>query len=166
MEDNSLPEFDNLDDAIKAADQLHNEKLACDPEWTEKTYYHIKTLIEAFAVGIISSDPYFKIYSLPPNFEKVMNIMAELLQKEFNYDTCPQVGLLKMKGVYKRLAMTIPEYVAWNDFGGSQFTSRFDATPTEREFISLDVPPHNAVLHLRMHTRENKAFEERIKKSK
>jgi hypothetical protein len=165
------PDFnDFLSDAIAGANQLNIDRLASNPEWTDKEYYHIQTLIQAFAHGIISSYPYYKGYTLPPNFEKVMAYMADAIEKEFNYEIVPQVGLLKMKGVYKRLAMACPEYVEWNTIGnpdpnGIYGVSAYDGVRTKPDFIDLDVPPHNAVLFLRSHTRENKAFDKEFKEN-
>ena len=148
---------------IAGANQLNLDRLCADPEWTDKEYYHIHTLITAFSDGILTSYPYYKSYQLPPNFEKVMNFMSLEIQKYFS-DILPQVNLMKMRGLYRKIAMQCPEYVAWNDIGnpepnGIYGVSRDTPTRDIPEFIDLDVPPHNACLYLRMHTREDKKFE-------
>ena len=159
--------FDEMmaDTAVK-----HANSLARDPEWSNKITIHFHTVINAFAIGVMTSYPYYKGYRHPPNFELVCNRMAYLLSQEFDNQICDyeciEVSLLKLKGVYKRLAMSIKEYVEWNDIGspeGDGIVTRYDSTQRP-SFIDLDVPPHNAVIYLRNEERNHKRFEEEFEK--
>lgn len=160
-------ESNSFEDLLAGANQLNLDRLCADPEWTEKEYFHIHTLILAFSDGILSSYPHYKGFQLPPNFEKVMNFMSLELQKYFT-DEVPQVNLMKMRGLYKKIAMKCPEYLSWNKIGnpepnGIYGVSRDTPTRNTPDFIDLDVPPHNACLYLRMHKREDKKFEKEFK---
>ena len=160
---------DSLENLIKIAKQNNTEQLCSDPEWTEKYHFHIHTIITAFSVGILNSQQFYWGYQLPPNFAKVMDYMSVALQKEFNSEEVPRVNLIKMRGVYKRLAFQSPEYLDWNNIGnnpgkGIHGVSRFSSIPSEPSFIDLDVPPHNAVLYLRGEMRANKKFDEDFKR--
>ena len=157
----------SFDEMMAGVAQKHANKLAQDPEWTDKIHIHKHSLVEAFAQGILSSYPWYKGYQLPENFETVMNRMSILLQEEFSGGNLEvvQVGLLKLRGVYKRLAMSIPEYVAWNDIpGGSRIVTRYDDVANEPSFIDIDVPPHNAVIFLRDRERDYKRFNEEFER--
>lgn len=159
---------DSLENLFKIAEQNNTERLCSDPEWTEKFHYHIHTIITAFSVGILQSYPFYWGYQLPPNFTKVMDYMSSALQKEFNNEEVPQVNLIKMRGVYKRLAFQSPDYLDWNNIGnpegGFHAVSRYSSIPSEPSFIDLAVPPHNAVLYLRSEMRATKKFDENFKK--
>lgn len=160
----------SLDEIISLAIQENINHLANDPEWTEKNNIHIHVLITAFSTGIMTSDPFYFGYQLPPNFEKVVNEVSLKIQKRFEnekYPEVPEVSLLQMRGLYKKYAMECPYYVEWNNYKGTrtQFVSRYNSfSGTEREFISLDVPPHNACLYLRSKNREDKKFNEEFNK--
>jgi hypothetical protein len=164
----------SLSDLLAAATQENNDRLASDTEWTQKNTYHIHTIIKAFCDGVLSSYPYYVGLHLPPNFELVVNKMSDLLHAELKKYMvgleCIEISILKMRGIYNRLAMSIPEYVDWNNIGddrdgdGIQIVSRFDKTQTKPSFISLTVPPHNAALYLRQETRESKRFDEEFEK--
>jgi hypothetical protein len=159
---------DSLENILKIAEQNNTERLRSDPEWTEKNHFHIHTIINAFSVGILNSHQFYWGYELPPNFAKVMNYMSNALQNEFKNEVVPQVNLIKMRGVYKRLAFQSPEYLDWNNIGnpgeGVYAISRFSSIPSEMSFIDLAVPPHNAVLYLRGETRATKKFDEDFKR--
>lgn len=163
------PEPKSLKDLIAIVTQEQNDILANDKEYTEKYHYHMHTIIEAFAIGVLSSYPYYQGFQMPPNFEKVMNYMSLKLQEEFNNEEVPDVSLLKMRGIFIRLAKNCPDYVAWNDIGSGKTgeikcVSRYDTTPKSPDFIDLDVPPRNAINYLRRHMRETKAFDEKFNK--
>ena len=166
--------INSFEELLALASQEQRERLCADLEWTEKTCYHISTIISAFAIGILDSYPYYRGFQMPPNFEKVMNYMALKLEEEFaEYDVkglLPTVNLIKLKGVYKRLAMGCPEYVEWNSINVSpdenvRFSTVYDGVGNEPEFIDIEVPPHNACLYLRAKTRENKAFDKIFEKT-
>jgi len=164
----------SFEEMMSEASREQANRLADDSEWSEKITIHIHSIINAFILGVNMSYPYYWEYQLPPNFDLVINKMSNLLHKEFKEQIettleCVQISLLKLKGVYRRLAMSIPEYVEWNDIGnpeGNRFTSSMDMgkIDTEPSFIDLDVPPHNAVIYLRNCERDNKRFEEEFKK--
>jgi hypothetical protein len=149
-------------------------RLASDSEWSEKICIHIQKVILAFAHGVISSYPYYRGFHLPQNFELVMNKMSDLLHDEFRDQLeetgsfeCVYVGLLKLRGVYKRLAYSIPEYCQWNEIGNTngedRITHRYSPTLTEPEFIDTDVPPHNACVYLLHEERKQKEFDKKFK---
>lgn len=158
----------SFDDILNNAQVEQANRLAGDKEWTTPITLHIKSIIEAFALGICQSYTYYNGWQLPPNYETVINRMAELLQEEFKNKMigleCVEVSLLKLRGVYNRLAMSIPDYCAWNEMEGDGVTSRFDITPDKPSFIDLYCPPHNAVLYLRNCERDNKRSDEEFER--
>ena len=161
----------SFEDMMAASAVENANHLANDPEWSEKIVIHIHSVINAFILGVNQSYPYYRNYKLPPNFDKVINRMSELIHEEFREQLkdheCIVVSLLKLKGVYRRLAMAIPEYVAWNDIGvpdGDSIVSRYSETENSPSFIDLDVPPHNAALYLRNCERDSKRFEEEFER--
>ncbi len=159
----------SFEEMITDAQVQQSNRLADDTEWSDKITIHIHSVINAFILGANQSYPYYFNYQLPPKFDVVINKMSKLLHEEFKEQIetnleCVEISLLKLKGVYRRLAMSIPEYVEWNDIGnpqGSKFTSSMNIgeIDTEPSFIDLDVPPHNAVLYLRDCERDNKRFD-------
>jgi hypothetical protein len=52
-------------------------RILADPEWTTQDHICVSTIILGFAVGVMQADPWHKHYSLPPNFETVVNFVAE-----------------------------------------------------------------------------------------
>lgn len=155
-------EDESFDDAVERAGMCHAAKLLADPEWHTPKPYHIHTLINAIAYGIISSDSYFLGYILPPHFTVVMDRMISLLQSDPpGPGDCEviKVSLVDMKIWLKKHLIADPHYVAWNDAAGSGFVSRNTPVATERQFIDLDCPPHNAVIYMRDDTRKFEAFD-------
>jgi len=154
----------SFEELLSDASVRQANRLANDPEWSQKITIHIHSIISAFALGVLTSYPYYISFQMPPNFELVMNKMSLLIQKTFDVLTneCVEVSLLKLKGVYYRLAMSIPEYIAWNDITGNSFD--ITTTPTNPSFIDLSVPPHNAVIYLRNEERNYKRFDDELKK--
>lgn len=159
-------------DILSEALRKQSNMLASDLEWKDKICIHIRQVILAFAHGIISSYPYYKGFHLPQNFESVMNRMSDLLHEEFrdqleaeNSLECIEVGLLKLKGIYKRLAYSIPEYCQWNEIKGESggIVHRYSPTLTSPDFIDTDVPPHNACVYLRNEERNHKEFDKQFK---
>jgi hypothetical protein len=147
-------------------------RLAEDPEWTTKIVIHIKSIIEAFALGCMQSYSYYNNFQIPPNYELVINKMSLLLQNElYITEECVEISLLKLRGVYNRLACSIPEYVAWNEIGTSEnrLLSNDNESQDTPSFIDLFCPPHNAVIFLRDKERDyqrlNAEFEDKYGKS-
>jgi len=160
--DATMEEGMDLDAVIEKA-SVHNEaKLCADAEWSTPKVHHVKTLVEALSYGIISSDPYYLGYVLPPNFVNIMDRMIGLLHTnppgESMYE-CIKVSLIDFRTWAKKQFMLDPKFVEWNDAAGSGFVSRNTPTATGRQFIDLDCPPHNATIYLRDVTRRDEAFD-------
>lgn len=164
-----MDQFDGLveklvfDGTLDKMNREHDKQLSSDPVWISKNYFHIKTLIAAWAHGIISADSYFYGYKLPPDFELIVNYMAFSLWKKFGEEV-PKVSLYEMKHFYKNTAMELPQYRKWNEWDGGvvEVTTRYSPTSKERSFVDLDVPPHNACIFLRNETRYHDTFDRKF----
>lgn len=139
------------------------QRLAADPEWSTPKYVHVHRLVEAFAVGVISADAWHRGYTLPHDFVGVVNWIAFNIQREWPNEEVVQLSLIDIKQRLHGWAMEHPSYRAWNDLPGSGIVTRYSETPSSREFIDLDVPPHNAALHIRQHHRECEAFDAKFR---
>jgi hypothetical protein len=122
-------------------------KLAgADPERT--VTLHIHQLVNAFAAGILTADPWYAGYSIPPKLECVVNHIARCVQVRF-----PGADVVRIKlGTVERLYRAWTEQHAvmrgWNRQGKPEptevLTSR-SPIPSARQFIDLDAIYRNAI---------------------
>lgn len=148
-----------LDHLFDQADRKSEERLWGDPEWAEPRYTHRKDIVRGFAVGIINADMWFDGYSLPPNFEAVLNSLCGAIASKFKgNDEIVKVSLLDLEALYREFIDATLLCREWNDFPGSGFSSRYSATPTERTFIDLGALVRNAAIHIRDDRRDFDRF--------
>ena len=161
-DDGSYDEHPFLKELEKMMDEAtiqQTVRLETDPEWSRKEYTHVHTIMEAWAVGVLSSYAYYEGYELPDNFGTVFSHIGKRLAQKYPGEAVPQISLVEIKQMLGGWARECPEYIAWNDLPGSQFTSRYSPMATGPEFIDLSVPPHNAALYIREKRRHDKAFD-------
>ena len=146
-----------LDEAERDAEL----RLANDTEWNTPTYFHVSTLIQAIMVGIQDADDYVRNYSLPPDFESVVNWVAWNLQHEaFPGDHVPCVTLRQMRALYLDWLRQHPVARDWEkDPPGTPLVivvTMYDAVAERREAgINLETVARNAALYLRMRARDD-----------
>lgn len=156
-------EFDGIFDEVVSN---HRKKLEADPEWSEPEHVHVHTLVEAFMHGIATADPWHKKYSLPPNFEAVVNWIAFCVQEEFGDTEVPKLSLLEIEDKFREWAMQSPHFRAWNEPKDPgtviAVATRYTPTPDERDFIDLDALLRNASVFVRDEQRQKRDFEKRF----
>lgn len=152
-----LEESGVFDDATR----VNQAELETNTEWTRREYTHVHSLMEAWAYGVLCGDSWFHGYRLVEHFDIVFNHISQRVQEKFGKEIVPQVSLIEIRQWLGEWAKECPEYLAWNERGGSGVVSRYTPTPSEAEFIDLDVPPHQAAIFLRDGRRHEKAFERR-----
>lgn len=168
----SLVESLEEDGIFDEADCVNQADLETNPEWSRREWTHLATIMEAWAYGVLSSDPWHKGFRLVENFETVFNHVSTRLQEHFaapehqeavsQLAVVVQISLVELKQWLGEWAAECPEYLAWNERGGSGITHRYAETPDLPQFIDLDVPSHNAALFLRERRRHDKAFDRRF----
>lgn len=160
---------ESIDDAIERAGMHAQARMLSNPEWTAPRHYHLNSIVEAVAAGIIAGDPWYRGYQLPPNYEAVVNRAAAMLQDsppgQLHGDEVLEVSLLDMKTWLKEVLTKDSDFVAWNDAPGDCTTSRCSTTPEQRVFIDLDAAIQNIAINLRDQTRKSDAFDARFKKN-
>ncbi len=150
-----------LDEAMKARDQGLRE----DSEWTQKDWVHRHTLVECFAKGVISADPWHKNYRLPPNFEAVVNWISFCIQKHWEeHGEVVQTSLIEVSDLFHKWASENKDFLKWNEPEDPNTPAvvascRYTPTPEVRDFIDLDALLGNAVLALRDKWRLDREFD-------
>jgi hypothetical protein len=136
--------------AFEQAAEAGERRLWDDAEWTEPRWIHLKTIVTAFAHGILTADAWFEWYSLPPNFDVVMNQLAASVWFRWGkQDEVVRLSLLDIEAFYREFIQTAPFCQEWNQYAGSGFVTRYDAVPKERQFIDLDALVRNAAVFIR-----------------
>lgn len=146
----------------------HDARLGADPEWSAKRHIHVSTLVQAFAHGVLSSDPWHKGYRVPPGLDGVLNWIAFKVQEEFKDCLVPELSLIEIVERFERWGAEHPQFQKWNecDAPGTviSIVSRYSDTPDCRQFIDLGALVRNAAIYIRTDRRENDRFEERFRK--
>jgi hypothetical protein len=163
----SLEESGVFDEATR----VNQAGLETNPEWSRHEWTHLATIMEAWAYGVLSSDPWHRGFQLVENFEVVFNHVSARLQSHFaapenqervsGFAEVVEISLVEVKQWLGQWAAECPEFLAWNERGGSGISHRYSQTPDVPQFIDLDVPSHNAALFLRERRRHEKAFDRR-----
>ncbi len=145
------------------ADRHTQARLETDPEWSRREWTHIHGIMEAWAYGVLSGDSWHYGYRLVENFEIVFNHVSNRLQEKFtDVGEVVEISLVEVRQWLGEWANEVPEYLAWNERGGSGIVSRYTPTPSKPQFIDLNVPPHNAAIWLRDQRRHERAFDRRF----
>jgi len=142
----------------------HKARLAKDPEWANPRGTSITELIRGFVNGILTADPYYTGYKLPPNFESVVNFMSFELHKKFNNEWwCGDLSLIDIEKIYWDIANEHPDFRAWEEVPDGQpdlaIVTRYSPVHKERDWISLEVIVRNACVFIRDKRRQNDAFD-------
>lgn len=149
--------------AIEEACQQQRERLSKDTEWATPRYHHIHDLVTAFAVGCLQADMWHDGYTIPPNFENIINWVAFCIQKYFDNEEVPKVSLFEIRDLYMKWASENPHFLEWNKTDKLiNFVTRNSPVPKERDFIDLDALVHNAALFLRDKLRKNNTFDKKF----
>lgn len=146
----------------------HALSLSRDPEWSTPRHIHAHTLVQAFAHGVLSADPWHKGYKVPPGLDGVLNWIAFKVQEEFKDELVPSLSLNEIKERFARWGAEHPQFLKWNEpeTPGTivAISSRYSPVPEFRDFIDLGALVHNAALYIRMERRENDRFEAEFRK--
>lgn len=164
----AIAESLELKGLLDAGIEQHNKMLACDTEWNTPKYIHVATLLRAFVQGILTADPWYHNYKLPPNFEGIVNWIAFNIQRKWPEEEVPKLSLLEAEQLFTLWAYEHPDFKKWNEAkpGGPmvRVVTRYSSTPDERDFISTDVVIRNAAVFLRDHIRQDEAFDRKFEK--
>lgn len=147
-----------LDELFAQADDANQRRLWDDPEWTAQRYTSLKEIVTAFMVGVMNADQWFNGYSLPPNFETVVNAMCGAVVSKFGADEFRNVSLLDVEAFFNEFIDATPLCREWNDFPGSGFISAATPPPKERTFIDLGALVRNSAIYIRDDRRAFDAF--------
>lgn len=151
-----------LSGALERAAEEQRRALEADPEWSEPRWTHLHCIVEAFAVGVISADPWHKRYRLPPDFEAVVNWIAFNVQRQWPHDEVVPVSLLELEDRFTEWGNEHPSFRAWNESASGALVGvvhRESPVADSRDFIDLHAIVRNAVVHLRNQHRREDAFD-------
>jgi len=127
--------------------------LESDPEWATQKPVHPGTLMQCFVQGVMAADTWYPGYTLPPNFENVVNYVAF----HINRQNAVMLSLLEFEDFLRDICPENPFFVAW-----SGYKVPF-AKPTSRQCISHDEVYRSATVALRNDNRLNEAFDAAFK---
>jgi hypothetical protein len=147
-----------LDTLFQQADEANQRRLWDDAEWTTLRFTSLKEIVTAFMVGTMRADMWCDGYSLPPNFDVVMNAMCGAVVVKFGNAEFCEASLLDLEAFYHEFIDATPLCREWNDFPGSGFISATSPAPTSRTFIDLDALIRNAAIYIRDDRRQFDAF--------
>ncbi len=152
-----------LDGTLDEVERQHAEGLRKDPEWSTPKYVHVAELLTSFAVGVLSADPYHKGYKVPPDYEAVVNWIAWKIREKFGGEEVVKISLMEIREWFLAWGNENPAFRKWGEPKDPGtivgVVSRYSSTPTERDFISLEVIAHNAALYIRNQRRKNANFD-------
>lgn len=156
---------DAHEDGLLDKANLANEvRLLNDPEWTTPNYIHVHNIVIAFAHGVLSADPWYHGYSVPPGLAEVLDHVARRVQERWKSEV-EQVSLAELEDFYQECIETSPAAKAWNEWDGPDVVavSRYSPTPSARSFIDLGALVRNAAVCVRDQWRREKAFERGVR---
>jgi hypothetical protein len=151
-----------LGGAFQEATELAWRAQEQDTEWNLPRWTHVHTLVEAFALGVVSADPWHHAYTLPPGFAEVVNHIAARLQAKHGRECVVQVSLIEVEEDFMAWGMEHPQFRQWNeppDGALVRVVTRYTDTPGVRDFIDLHALVRNAVVWLRNERRREDAFD-------
>jgi len=139
---------------IRKALAIERGILESDPEWATQKPVHPGTLMQCFVQGVMAADTWYPGYTLPPNFENVVNYVAFHINRKWK--DVVMLSLLEFEDFLHDVCPENPFFVAWNVGSGSGFRVPF-AKPTSRQYISLHEVYRGATVALRNDNRLNEA---------
>lgn len=159
----TVEDLNNLMDRAQA----HAEaECLVDPELSTPKYWHRHSLVVLCAQGILNADPWYKGYAMPPDFEGVMNRIAQDIQNDppkdvrDKYDEVLCVSINNLRQWFHDHLHAIPMFRAWGESDVEMsFTWRGSSTPSERDGIDLIAVMQNITVALRNEQRLNDIFE-------
>lgn len=131
------------------------------------SHYHCHTLVVAFAYGVLSADPWHKRYQLPPNFEKVVNVVAAAVFERWPTEEVVVIAPNDFAEFCRDTLKENEDFLRWNDWPGHPadsitFVDRYTPTPEARDFIDLDAVFQNVAVYLRDQARLSADFDARF----
>jgi hypothetical protein len=123
----------------------------------KKYWRSVQSMVTALGVGCMEADSWFKAWKPPEDLYQVLDDFAEKLNS-----IADQNGMFQVESSYGLLHEFVhshPICKAWNEIGNPPdlvFTSRYDPSPKERQFIDLGAIVQNARSFLR---REDEVIE-------
>jgi hypothetical protein len=154
--------------------QMHAEaERLVDPERSTPKYWHRHSLVILCGQGILHADPWYKGYTLPPDFEGVMNRIAQDIQNDppkgvhDEYGEVLCVSINDLRQWFHDHLHAIPMFVAWGESDVEMhITSRYSCTPEERDGIDLIAVMQNITVALRNEQRLNDIFEAKYERER
>lgn len=109
---------ENLGGALDQAFQSAQKRREHDPKWTKPHPIGAHDFVEAFAVGVLSADPWYWGYRVPPGFEAVVNWIAFCVDRYVQSRThimTSMISMLEFDRLLREWATENPTFQAWND---------------------------------------------------
>jgi hypothetical protein len=158
------------DGVFEQVEAEHRAELSADPEWAFQEWIHLRDVVTAFSVGILSSYPWYKGFQVPTGFEAVMNRLALAVQAKWPGpdNELVELSLLEIEDFYREFVEGDEQCQAWNRIGGVgdktvAFVTRYSITPVVQQFIDLGALTRNAAIWIRAerrrHAESDKSFE-------
>lgn len=150
---------------LKAAIAASVEQPHIQSHLKRKGWLHIHDLVTAFAVGVLTADPWTKNYRPPPNLEKVLGHVAKRVCETFSLEVV-EITIHEVETFYWLWGEECPEFKGWNvcsehppEADCIHGTSRYSATPEKRNFIDLHALVRNATNYLSRQWDREEAFD-------
>lgn len=142
--------FEHSVDASQAA-------LKADARWNTPMPVRPALLVEAFVMGVMSADPSFRPYSLPPGLADVANWVAFMVQRTFR-DPLVALSPSYVEHLLTDWAQDHPQWTNWDPEGRSSSRAGRLATVAtaaragdkldHRPYLDLHAVTRNAAIYL------------------
>jgi len=140
------------DDLVERADTDAQSRRNESPEMNREFAIAPHMLVEALAVGVLRSDRYYLDYTVPRNFEAVLN--------RFHFRVLEAIGPLDRYGVahltlnqcwglLSKLPALDPDYLAWSEVQDEPPGNHDGPISKSRGWIDLVAVTQNAIVHLK-----------------
>ena len=169
-----LEDPETFNDMLDHAQAHAEAERLVDPELSTPKYWHRHSLVVLCAQGILNADPWYKGYALPPDFEGVMNRIAQDVQndppKDVNGNDDSEVLCVSINDLRQWFRDHLHAILMFNAWGESDvekhITSRYSNTPDERDGIDLIAVMQNITVALRNEERLNDIFEAKYERER
>lgn len=165
---------EDLNDLMDRASAHAEAERMVDPELSTPKYWHRHSLVVLCAQGILNADPWYKGYTIPPNFEDVMNRIAQDLQTDGPEDANGNndgevicVSINDLRQWFHDHLHAIPIFKAWGESDEEiSFSWRGSSTPSKRNGIDLIAVMQNITVALRNEQRNDEIFEAKYQRER
>lgn len=127
------------------------ESLQADPRWDSVQPVRPSLLVEAFVMGMMSADFWFRPYALPPGFAGVVDWIAFMVQRTFS-DPLVSLSPAQVEQLLTDWAQDHPQWKQWDPEGRDVSRTRRLATAATAA-LAGDNLDHRPYLDLRAVTR-------------